>query len=99
MTFVVDHADAHAGDGLLERNLRDGQRGGGAGDRQDVGVVLCIGGQRSAMICVSYRQPDGKSGRIGRSISRLVRTSFSAALPSRLKNPPGIRPDAYAYSR
>ena len=49
---------------------------------------------RSAMICVSKRQPDGNSGRIGRSISRLVSTSFSAALPSRLKKPPGMRPDA-----
>ena len=48
----------------------------------------------SAMICVSWRQPDGNSGRIGRSISRLVSTSFSVGLPSRLKNPPGIRPDA-----
>ena len=48
----------------------------------------------SAMICVSLRQPAGKSGRIGRSISRLVSTSFSVGLPSRLKNPPGMRPDA-----
>ncbi len=30
---------------------------------------------------------------------RLVSTSFSVALPSRLKKPPGMRPDAYAYSR
>ena len=44
--LVVDHADAHAGDGLLERNLRDGQRRGGAGDRQDVGVVLGVGGHQ-----------------------------------------------------
>ena len=43
----------------------------------------------SAMICVSKRQPAGKSGRQGRSIRRLVSTSFSAGLPSRLKNPPG----------
>ncbi len=48
----------------------------------------------SAMICVSYRQPTGKSGRHGRSIRRLVRTSFSEGLPSRLKKPPGMRPDA-----
>ena len=53
----------------------------------------------SAMTCVSNRQPDGKSGRIGRSITRLVSTSFSAGLPSRLKKPPGMRPDAYVYSR
>ena len=48
----------------------------------------------SAMICVSWRQPAGNSGRIGRSIMREVRTSLSAILPSRLKNPPGMRPDA-----
>ena len=48
----------------------------------------------NAMICVSCRQPAGKSGRIGRSMNRLVRTSFSVALPSRLKKPPGIRPEA-----
>ena len=48
----------------------------------------------SAMICVSYRQPGGNSGRHGRSIRRLVSTSFSGGLPSRLKNPPGMRPDA-----
>ena len=48
----------------------------------------------SAMICVSWRQPAGKSGRIGRSIMREVRTSLSAILPSRLKKPPGMRPDA-----
>ena len=54
---------------------------------------------RSATICVSYRQPLGNSGRIGRSIRRLVSTSFSAGLPSRLKKPPGMRPEAYVYSR
>ena len=48
----------------------------------------------SAMTCVSRRQPFGNSGRIGRSISRLVSTSFSVGLPSRLKKPPGIRPEA-----
>ena len=46
MTYSpLTSADAHAGDGLLERNLRDGQRGRGAGDRQDVGVVLGVGRQ------------------------------------------------------
>ena len=48
----------------------------------------------NAMICVSWRQPAGNSGRIGRSIRRLVSTSFSLGLPSRLKKPPGIRPEA-----
>jgi hypothetical protein len=48
----------------------------------------------SAMICVSKRQPSGNSGRVGRSIMRLVRTSFSDGLPSRLKKPQGYGPDA-----
>ena len=48
----------------------------------------------SAITCVSFRHPDGNSGRIGRSIRRRVSTSFSEGLPSRLKNPPGMRPEA-----
>ena len=47
-----------------------------------------------AMTCVSKRQPAGNSGRIGRSMRRLVSVSFSVALPSRLKKPPGMRPEA-----
>ena len=45
-----------------------------------------------AMICVSFRKPSGNSGRTGRSIKRLVRTSFSEGRPSRLMKPPGIFP-------
>ena len=41
--LVVDQADAHAGDRLLERNLRDGERGRGAGDGEHVGVVVGVG--------------------------------------------------------
>jgi hypothetical protein len=66
----------------------------GARDRQDVGVVLRVGGHQERDDLRLEAPPEGKSGRIGRSISRLVRISFSAALPSRLKKPPGIRPDA-----
>ena len=47
-----------------------------------------------AMTCVSRDHPAGNRGRIGRSIRRLVSTSFSVGLPSRLKKPPGIRPEA-----
>jgi len=45
-----------------------------------------------AMICVSCEKPSGNSGRTGRSINRLVRTSFSEGRPSRLIKPPGIFP-------
>src|ERR687890_1813087 len=51
-----------------------------------------------ATICVSRRQPLGKSGRIGRSIIRAVSVPFSPARPSRLKNEPGIFPAAYMRS-
>jgi hypothetical protein len=51
-----------------------------------------------AITCVSQRKPFGKSGRVGRSIRREVRISFSAGRPSRLKNPPGIFPAANVFS-
>ena len=51
------------------------------------------------MTCVSHAHPSGKSGRSGRSIIREVRTSFSFGRPSRRKNPPGILPAAYVFSR
>ncbi len=44
--------------------------------------------------CTSLLKPSGKSGRIGRSIRRETRVSFSVARPSRLKKPPGILPTA-----
>src|SRR5437763_2343076 len=47
---------------------------------------------------VSYRQPLGKSGRVGRSIRRADRVAFSPARPSRLKKEPGIFPAAYIRS-
>jgi hypothetical protein len=52
-----------------------------------------------AMIWVSKGNALLKSGRTGRSISRDDSTSFSVGRPSRLKNPPGIRPAAYVRSR
>ncbi len=48
----------------------------------------------NTMIWVSCVKPFGKSGRIGRSIRRQVRISFSVGRPSRLNQPPGIRPAA-----
>ena len=43
---------------------------------------------------VSCLKPGTNSGRIGRSISREVRVSFSVGRASRLKKPPGILPAA-----
>ena len=51
-----------------------------------------------AITCVSQAKPSGNSGRIGRSIRREVRISFSAWRPSRLKKPPGILPAANVFS-
>ena len=47
-----------------------------------------------AMIWVSYGNCFENSGRIGRSMSLELRTSFSVGRPSRLKKPPGILPAA-----
>ncbi len=44
--------------------------------------------------CTSFMKPLGNSGRIGRSMSRLVSVSFSEGRPSRRKKPPGIFPAA-----
>jgi hypothetical protein len=46
------------------------------------------------MTWTSLKKPSGKSGRIGRSISRAIRVSRSVGRPSRLKKPPGMRPAA-----
>jgi hypothetical protein len=43
-------------------------------------------------------KPFGNSGRMGRSMRRDVRVSFSEGLPSRRKKPPGILPAAYVFS-
>ena len=50
---AVDESDPHAGSRLLERDLRQRQRGRRAGDGQHVGVVLVSADISSAMICVS----------------------------------------------
>ncbi len=42
---AVHQADAHAGNRLLEGNLRQREGGRRAGNREDVGVVLRVGGQ------------------------------------------------------
>ena len=47
---------------------------------------------------ISLRNPSGKEGRSGRSISRHVKIADSGARPSRRKNEPGILPAAYIRS-
>ena len=61
---------------------------------------FCPSPERTRQITwTSFLKPSGKSGRIGRSISRQVSVSFLTGAPSRLKYPPGMRPPAYAFSR
>ncbi len=50
------------------------------------------------IICTSSLNPSGNKGLIGRSIKRAFNVSTSDALPSLLKNPPGILPAAYSFS-
>ena len=40
---AIDQADAHTGDGLLERHVRQREGCGGAGDGEHVGVVVLVG--------------------------------------------------------
>ena len=47
---------------------------------------------------VSFLKPLTNKGRIGRSIRRETRVSFSDGRPSRLKKPPGILPAAKVFS-
>ena len=43
--FAVDAADADGADRAVKRDVRDGQRGGGAVDAEHVGVVLAVGAE------------------------------------------------------
>ncbi len=52
-----------------------------------------------ACTCTSSRYHEGNSGRMGRSISRLVSVSFIVGRPSRFKKPPGNLPAAAVRSR
>ena len=76
--LAVDEADAHAGDRLLERNLRERERGRRAGDREHVGVVLRVGREheRDDLRLVA---PAGREQRPDRPID----ARGSSALPSR----------------
>ena len=93
MKAAVDEPDAHAPVGLANGISERCQRGTGADQGEDVGVVLLSAEMTEARICVSL-VAGGNSGRNGRSIRRLVSVSFSVGRPSRLMKPPGMRPAA-----
>ena len=97
--FAVDVADPAAADRAHERDAGNRQGRRGADHRDDVGVVLQIVAQHGADdLRLVAGNPDTKSGRIGRSISRETSVSFSEGRPSRLKKPPGILPAANVFS-
>ena len=58
------------------------------------GLLMLVNQRRSLLDYLRGKDADRYTGLIGRSIIRLVSTSFSAGFPSRLKKPPGMRPDA-----
>ena len=80
---------AHA-DGALEGRRADHQRRRGA-DHGQRGPGRSAGRCESTMhwICTSSMKSSGNSGRMGRSIIRIVRISLVLGRPSRLKKPPG----------
>ena len=60
-----------------------------------ISVSFCLSAETTVQItCTSFMNPLGNKGRIGRSIKRLVKVSFSEGRASRLKKPPGILPTA-----
>ena len=98
LIFAVLVADAGGGDRAHEGNARNGQRRRSGDHRQDVALGLAVIGQHLRDHVDLVAEPSGNSGRIGRSIRRLVSVSFSVAPRSRLKKPPGMRPAAENFS-
>ena len=71
----------------------------------DVPISAAISGEQSwstdmtvHMTDTSLRKSWGKSGRMGRSMTREVRMPFSPGRPSRRLKLPGMRPTAYSFS-
>ena len=65
----------------------------------EVPTMAAISGEQSRSTLITVQTMDtslrislGNSGRMGRSITRLVRTAFSLGRPSRFRNEPGILP-------
>ena len=71
------------------------ERRGRAGDGEHVGVVLRSADrqQRDDLRFVAPAGREQRTDRVDRS-GGWSSTSFSGGLPSRLKNPPGMRPEA-----
>ena len=75
---------------MVERDIGNRQAAAAPDDGQRGRIMFWIGGKHHADHLRLVQVPSGNSGRIGRSIMRLVRISFSEGRPSRLMKPPGI---------
>ena len=71
----------------------------------EVPMRAAISGEQSrstlmtvAIMATSLRKSPGNRGRMGRSMTRLVRMPFSPGRPSRRMKEPGMRPTAYIFS-
>ena len=92
--LVLNAADAHGGDRRRERNLRGVQRERRGDERENVGVVLLVGGddvdEDLDFVLEAFREE-----RPDRAVDDAAdRISLSLGRPSRLMKPPGILPAA-----
>src|SRR4029077_13251755 len=83
--LALDESHAYRAQRPREWQTGQAKRRGGADHGQDVRVVLVVGEITRLITWISLRKPFGKSGRMGRSMSRQVSVSFSSGRPSRLK--------------
>jgi hypothetical protein len=95
----VDAADAHGGEWALEGASEMARAAEAAVPARTSASFSPSWLMTQTWIWTSSMKPSGKSGRIGRSIIRMVRISFSFGRPSRLRKPPGNLPAAEVFSR
>lgn len=88
--FAVEFADAYRSDRPVPGDIRKRERCRRTDHRKDVGLVLLVGREHGGNDLNFVTIAFGKSGRIGRSVSRAARMACSDGRPSRRKNPPGI---------
>ena len=60
--LVVDPAEPDGADGSHEGDLGEDQGGGGADDREDVGIILAVGGDRPGLDLDLVAEPLGEEG-------------------------------------
>ena len=73
--LAVNQADPHAGDGLLERDVGQGERRRGPGEGEDVGVVLAVGGEHERDD-LRLEAPPGRKQRANRAVDDAARQDF-----------------------